>query len=76
VQEHRSPYTIAIGQDGTFTLNNEPATLADIGAIPLESEVLILEDKKGPYGIFVEVLDTLRTAGINGISIVTDEKTD
>jgi biopolymer transport protein ExbD len=76
VQEHQSPYAISIRENGTFFLNNEPATLEDIGKIPPLSEVLILEDKKGPYGIFITILDTLRKTGIEKISIVTDEKTD
>jgi biopolymer transport protein ExbD len=76
VQDRRNPYTIAIAQDGTFTINNAPATIDDIAAIPLDGEVLILEDKKGPYGIFVEILDELRKTGIDRISIVTDEKTE
>lgn len=76
VQDHRTPCTIAIARDGSFTLNNEPAVMDDIAAIPRESDVLILEDKEGPYGVFVEILDHLRKNGIEKISIVTDEKTD
>ncbi|MDT8272206.1 MAG: biopolymer transporter ExbD [Desulfomonilia bacterium] len=76
IQDHREPYTIAVARDGTFTLNNAPATMSDIEGIPLGSSVLIMEDKEGPFGVFVEILDTLRTAGIDTISIVTDEKSD
>ncbi len=76
VHEHRSPYTIAVREDGTFFMNNEPATMEDIGKIPPMSEVLLLEDKRGPYGIFITILDTLRKNGVDKISIVTDEKTE
>lgn len=76
VQEHRSPYNIAIRENGSFFLNNEPATLEDITKIPPSSEVMLLEDKKGSYGVFITILDTLRKTGIDRISIVTDEKTE
>lgn len=76
VQEHRSPYIIAIRENGAFFLNNEPAMLEDIMKIPPSSEVMLLEDKKGPYGVFITILDTLRKTGIDRISIVTDEKTE
>ena len=74
--DHLNPYTIEIAQDGTFTINQKPATLEDITNIPLGSDVLLLEDKAGPYGVFVEILDILRKTGLTKISIVTDEKTD
>jgi biopolymer transport protein ExbD len=76
IDDHMDPYTIAIAQDGSFTINQEPAVLEDIVKIPLGSDVLLLEDKAGPYGVFVGVLDTLRKNGHTKISIVTDEKTD
>lgn len=74
IQDHQSPYTIAVREDGSFTLNNEAASLEDLGKIPQGSEVMLLEDKKGPYGIFITILDTLRKNSIDRISIVTDEK--
>lgn len=74
VDDHMNPYTIAITQDGSFTINQEPSVLQDIGKIPLGSDILLLEDKAGPYGVFVEILDTLRKYGHTKISIVTDEK--
>ncbi len=73
-QDHTDPYTIAIASDGTFTLNNSPATLDDIVRIPPGRDILLLEDKDGPYGVFIEILDTLRKTGLTKISIVTDEK--
>lgn len=76
VQDHQESYVIAVARDGSFTLNNEPARLADLESVPKGSRVIVFEDKKGPYGIFVEILDTLRKNGIDGISIVTDEKND
>ncbi len=76
VQDRLSPYTIAVRADGTFTLNNEPAVIEDIMKIPPSSEVVLLEDKKGPYGVFITILDTLRKNGIDRISIVTDEKAE
>ena len=76
VQDHREPYTIAVASDGTFTLNNAPATMSDIEGIPVGSSVLVMEDKEGPFGVFVEILDTLRKTGLDTISIVTDEKSD
>jgi len=75
-QEHEDPITIAISEYGEIEINNVSATLEDIARIPINSPVLILEDKTGPYGIFIEVLDTLRISGIEKISIVTDEKTE
>lgn len=74
--DHFNPYTIEIAQDGTFTINQIPSTIEDLTKIPVGSDVLLLEDKAGPYGVFVEVLDTLRKSGLTKISIVTDEKTD
>jgi len=74
--DHTNPYTIEIGQDGSFTINQEPSSLEDLTKIPLGSDVLLLEDKAGPYGVFVEILDTLRKTGLTKISIMTDEKAD
>jgi biopolymer transport protein ExbD len=76
VADHTNPYTIAIAKDGSFTINQSPAQLEDITGIPIDSDVLVLEDKAGPYGVFVEILDALRKTGIEKISIVTNEKTD
>ncbi len=76
IDDYVDPYTIAIAQDGSLTINQEPAVLEDIGKIPQGSDVLVLEDKAGPYGAFVGVLDALRKNGHTKISIVTDEKTD
>jgi len=74
VKDRETPYTIVISRHGSLTLNNDPATLPDIGKIPKGAEVLILEDQEGPYGVFVEVLDALQEAGIHRISIAADEK--
>jgi biopolymer transport protein ExbD len=76
VDNNINPYTIAISKDGSFTINQSPAQIEDIMGIPIDSDVLVLEDKAGPYGVFVEILDALRKTGIKKISIVTDEKTD
>jgi len=74
--DHTDPYTIEIARDGSFMINQVPAVIEDLTKIPLGSDVLLLEDKAGPYGVFVEILDTLRKTGLTKISIVTDEKTD
>jgi len=76
LEDHVNPYTIEVDAHGSITINREPARLEDIEEIPLESEVLLMEDKTGPYGVFVEILDTLRKTGIEKVSIITDEKTD
>ncbi|MCK9264274.1 MAG: biopolymer transporter ExbD [Desulfomonilia bacterium] len=76
INDHVDPYTIAIAQDGSFTINQAPAVLGDIAKIPSGSDVLVLEDKAGPFGVFIGVLDTLRENGHTKISIVTDEKAD
>lgn len=76
VADHTNPYIIAVAKDGSFTINQSPARLEDIEGIPIESDVLVLEDKAGPYGVFVEILDALRKTGIEKVSIITDEKTD
>ncbi len=75
-QDHTNPCTIAIATDGTIRIDEVPATLEDIRQIPIGKEVLIVEDREGPYGVFIAVLDTLRLTGIFKISIVTDEKTE
>ena len=76
INDHVNPYIIAIAQDGSFTINQEPAGLGDIAKIPPDSDVLLFEDKSGPYGVFVSVLDALQKNGHLKISIVTDEKAD
>jgi len=76
IDDHLNPYTIAVDKDGAFTINQEPARLDDISNIPAGSDVLVMEDKEGPYGVFVQILDTLRKAGLDKVSIITDEKTD
>jgi len=76
INDHTDPYIITIAQDGSFTINQEPSVLSDIEGIPPGSDILLLEDNAGPYGVFVGVLDALRKNGHTSISIVTDEKTD
>jgi len=76
VDDHLDPYTIAVARNGTFTINQEPAKIEDISKIPPGSDVLVMEDKEGPYGVFVQILDALRKNGLDKVSIITDEKTD
>ena len=75
LQDHTKTCTIAISRNGDIEIDGEPVALADIKTIPSTKEILILEDKEGPYGVFIEVLDALRLNNISKISIITDEKT-
>ena len=74
IQDHQYPCRIAIDAHGGIQIDGRGATLDDISKIPEGSEVLILEDKHGPYGVFVTILDLLRVSGIESISIITDEE--
>ncbi|MEA2101799.1 MAG: biopolymer transporter ExbD [Thermodesulfobacteriota bacterium] len=76
LKDHTKACTITIARDGDIEINERPSSIADIKTIPEDKEIIILEDKEGPYGVFIEVLDALRLGGISRISIVTEEKTD
>ncbi len=71
---HRADYIITISRAGLILINNKPSDLKTIGKIPRGSSVLILEDTRGPYGRFVEVLDELRLKGVEKITLATKKK--
>lgn len=71
---------VAIGADGTLTLDGKPASLGGLQAAllrrgdTLPESALIVADIATGTGILVEVMDQLRLSGIQALSLATRDK--
>ncbi|MGC9325766.1 MAG: ExbD/TolR family protein [Desulfomonilia bacterium] len=65
---------IDITERGSILINGVVSTIDNVNEIPETSAVVIYGDEGAPYGIFVQVIDTLRINGIEGITIATMKK--
>ena len=73
---------ITIDKNQLIYLGNDPINIHQLGS-KVQSQlkkpqdaVFLRCDEKVPFGIFASVVDTLRQAGINNISIVTQPLTE
>jgi biopolymer transport protein TolR len=73
---------ISVDKNQLIYLGNSPVNIHDLGAkvqaqLKKPQDAVFLRcDEKVPFGVFASVIDTLRQAGINNISIVTQPLTD
>ncbi len=75
---------VAIDRKHTVFLQNEPVNINDLGARirerlpdPTRRSIYLQADESIPFGVYATVLDRLKLAGIDNISVVTqplDEK--
>jgi biopolymer transport protein TolR len=73
---------ISVDKNQLIYLGNSPVNIHDLG-VKVQAQlkkpqdaVFLRCDEKVPFGVFASVIDTLRQAGINNISIVTQPLTD
>ncbi len=70
--------TLTLTQDGRLYLNNEEVPRAEllsrITAVTKgrEKSVQFRGDAKVPYGLVIEVMDTLKAAGIESVGMITE----
>jgi len=73
---------ISVDKNQLIYLGNSPVNIHDLGAkvqaqLKKPQDAVFLRcDEKVPFGVFASVIDALRQAGINNISIVTQPLTD
>ena len=77
ISEERLVVTIDRGQ--LIYLGNDPVNIHDLGSKvraqmrnPQTDAVFLRCDETVPFGTFATVIDTLRTAGIDNVSVVTE----
>ena len=77
------PLRIEISQDGRIFMNNvpiEPGQLYESVVTHYQNankkEVHLLSDKGVSFGKVIEVIDTVKKAGVETISVVTEQKTE
>lgn len=76
VTESRVVVTIAKDQtvylgDKAINLHDLPGKLQQTGHDPAHQTIYLRADERVPFGVFAEVMDAVKQAGITNISIVT-----
>ena len=79
---HEKPLVVSISQARQIFVGDREVALADLsGAIAKEApgspapEILLKSDREVPYGLVVQVMSTLREAGVEKLGIVTAPQT-
>lgn len=74
---------IAITRDGKFYLGQDKVNPDDLGgkvndllATKLEKKVFVKSDSRAKYGDVVQVVDNIRTAGVDQIGLLTERMDD
>ena len=73
-----APTVVSVGQDGAVSLDGESISISDleraIAALPVEErdKITVRADSRVDYGVIVRIIDALRNAGVNGLSLPMD----
>jgi biopolymer transport protein TolR len=76
ITEQRMVVTIDAGQhiflnDQPVNIHDLPARLHQSGQDPAHQSIYLRSDTQVPFGVFAEVMDAVKQAGINNVSVVT-----
>jgi len=81
--DHDDAVLIAVTRDGKFWLNKDkisieelPAKVGDILASKMDKTVFVKSDFRAKYGDVVQVVDTIRNAGVDKIGLLTERLDD
>jgi biopolymer transport protein ExbD/biopolymer transport protein TolR len=81
--DHDDAVLIAVTRDGKFWLNKSkisidelPAKVSDILASKMDKTVFVKSDFRAKYGDVVQVVDTIRNAGVDKIGLLTERLDD
>jgi len=79
--ERRMPINVTLKADGTVQVEAREVALQELPRVVAalrqerpEAPVLIAGDKAAPLGLGLEVLDRLRTAGVERVTFLTEQK--
>ncbi len=87
VSQDEPMLVVSVKQDGTYYMNvgeeEEPVVLGDIGeraakiiAANPDIKVLVEGDKALAYGVIVDLMNVLQTAGAGSVGLVTEPPTE
>jgi len=81
--DHDDAVLIAVTRDGKFWLNKSkigidelPSKVGDILATKMDKTVFVKSDFRAKYGDVVQVVDTIRNAGVDKIGLLTERLDD
>jgi len=81
--DHDDAVLIAVTRDGKFWLNKTkisidelPTKVGDILATKMDKTVFVKSDFRAKYGDVVQVVDTIRNAGVDKIGLLTERLDD
>jgi len=81
--DHDDAVLIAVTRDGKFWLNKTkvgidelPSKVGDILATKMDKTVFVKSDFRAKYGDVVQVVDTIRNAGVDKIGLLTERLDD
>jgi len=81
--DHDDAVLVAVTRDGKFWLNKDKISIeelstkvADILAAKMDKTVFVKSDFRAKYGDVVQVVDTIRNAGVDKIGLLTERLDD
>ena len=81
-QSEMAPTVVSVGEDGAISLDGESVSVDQleqaIMALP-EAErgkITVRADSRVDYGVIVQIIDALRNAGVDGLSLPMDAVKD
>ena len=81
-QSEMAPTVVSVGEDGAISLDGESVSVDEleraIAALP-EAErgkITVRADSRVDYGVIVRIIDALRNAGVDGLSLPMDAVKD
>jgi len=81
-QTEMAPTVVSVGEDGAISLDGESVSVAEleraISALPdgEREKITVRADSRVDYGVIVQIIDALRNAGVNGLSLPMDAVKD
>ena len=77
-QSDMAPTVVSVGEDGGVQLDGDAVSLDElertIAALPPEDrqKITVRADSRVDYGVIVRIIDALRNAGVDGLSLPMD----
>jgi biopolymer transport protein ExbD/biopolymer transport protein TolR len=81
--DHEDAILVAITRDGKFWLGQERISIEDLStrvsdilATKMDKTVFVRSDYRSKYGDVVQVVDTIRNAGVDKVGLLTERLDD
>jgi len=81
-QSEMAPTVVSVGEDGAISLDGESVSVDEleraIAALPEgeRGKITVRADSRVDYGVIVQIIDALRNAGVDGLSLPMDAVKD